>query len=550
MINEKVDSLDFDKRWKEEFQIKSKIIDLINRIGAVSIKEYDPLKVTFQDDFVLFPYAIERIKYIIDYLENKNIDIINYASCTAFFCLFLGANDFKLNNIDRKIKYFEEIVNFLETRKESEIFNDLQQPDDLLILYENLFQEGFYANIALVIFNLEMDSIIEFTVKLIQKFYNVDIDFEFNQLRSLSALNALSDLYRIFVDEKGEGQNENYTHLKIENGHLAFSSFTNDEILKDINSINFEITEEKKTEKKIRKKKKKNKKKKTNILNNQENKTNIENNIIINNDNMDLKEESKDKNSIEDINKDNIIKNLNCKINELEKDKNELTKKNKKYLEIIRDKGNKIKKLNEEINLLSSKINKINSERNKIKENLDKYKKMNNDMTNEISKLKSDLVLIKIRDGLKQFINFIYKSCELSGETIYEEKISHINNYFDEKFRYIKNKSFLKKTKNILFNIYKKLKSGNELAHDVNLDMPIIEQIKSIIIIDKEKENEITIFDLIQELNSDQIIKELILNKKNYYNNYVLMLEKEARILSNVQKIEQKIEQNFFQNQK
>ena len=550
MINEKVDSLDFDKRWKEEFQIKSKIIDLINRIGAVSIKEYDPLKVTFQDDFVLFPYAIERIKYIIDYLENKNIDIINYASCTAFFCLFLGANDFKLNNIDRKIKYFEEIVNFLETRKESEIFNDLQQPDDLLILYENLFQEGFYANIALVIFNLEMDSIIEFTVKLIQKFYNVDIDFEFNQLRSLSALNALSDLYRIFVDEKGEGQNENYTHLKIENGHLAFSSFTNDEILKDINSINFEITEEKKTEKKIRIKKKKNKKKKTNILNNQENKTNIENNIIINNDNMDLKEESKDKNSIEDINKDNIIKNLNCKINELEKDKNELTKKNKKYLEIIRDKGNKIKKLNEEINLLSSKINKINSERNKIKENLDKYKKMNNDMTNEISKLKSDLVLIKIRDGLKQFINFIYKSCELSGETIYEEKISHINNYFDEKFRYIKNKSFLKKTKNILFNIYKKLKSGNELAHDVNLDMPIIEQIKSIIIIDKEKENEITIFDLIQELNSDQIIKELILNKKNYYNNYVLMLEKEARILSNVQKIDQKIEQNFFQNQK
>ena len=550
MINEKVDSLDFDKRWKEEFQIKSKIIDLINRIGAVSIKEYDPLKVTFQDDFVLFPYAIERIKYIIDYLENKNIDIINYASCTAFFCLFLGANDFKLNNIDRKIKYFEEIVNFLETRKESEIFNDLQQPDDLLILYENLFQEGFYANIALVIFNLEMDSIIEFTVKLIQKFYNVDIDFEFNQLRSLSALDALSDLYRIFVDEKGEGQNENYTHLKIENGHLAFSSFTNDEILKDINSINFEITEEKKTEKNIRKKKKKNKKKKTNILNNQENKTNIENNIIINNDNMDLKEESKDKNSIEDINKDNIIKNLNCKINELEKDKNELKKKNKKYLEIIRDKGNKIKKLNEEINLLSSKINKINSERNKIKENLDKYKKMNNDMTNEISKLKSDLVLIKIRDGLKQFINFIYKSCELSGETIYEEKISHINNYFDEKFRYIKNKSFLKKTKNILFNIYKKLKSGNELAHDVNLDMPIIEQIKSIIIIDKEKENEITIFDLIQELNSDQIIKELILNKKNYYNNYVLMLEKEARILSNVQKIDQKIEQNFFQNQK
>lgn len=377
MINEKVDSLDFDKRWKEEFQIKSKIIDLINRIGAVSIKEYDPLKVTFQDDFVLFPYAIERIKYIIDYLENKNIDIINYASCTAFFCLFLGANDFKLNNIDRKIKYFEEIVNFLETRKESEIFNDLQQPDDLLILYENLFQEGFYANIALVIFNLEMDSIIEFTVKLIQKFYNVDIDFEFNQLRSLSALDALSDLYRIFVDEKGEGQNENYTHLKIENGHLAFSSFTNDEILKDINSINFEITEEKKTEKNIRKKKKKNKKKKTNILNNQENKTNIENNIIINNDNMDLKEESKDKNSIEDINKDNIIKNLNCKINELEKDKNELKKKNKKYLEIIRDKGNKIKKLNEEINLLSSKINKINSERNKIKENLDKYKKMN-----------------------------------------------------------------------------------------------------------------------------------------------------------------------------
>ena len=88
------------------------------------------------------------------------------------------------------------------------------------------------------------------------------------------------------------------------------------------------------------------------------------------------------------------------------------------------------------------------------------------------------------------------------------------------------------------------------MAHDVNLDMPIIEQIKSIIIIDKEKENEITIFDLIQELNSDQIIKELILNKKNYYNNYVLMLEKEARILSNVQKIDQKIEQNFFQNQK
>ena len=204
-------------------------------------------------------------------------------SCVAFSCLFLGSNDFKLNVPDKKIIYFEEIINFLKTRKVSNIFYDLQQPYDLLMLYKNLFKEDFYANIALVIFNFETNSIIEFTIKLIQKYYNVIIDFDLNQLKSLSASTSIVDLYKIFVDINGNGQNENLIYLKIENEHIVYLLFTNKEIIEDINSvcsskINEKIKINKNTQKnkKKKKKKKKNKTKSNNII--EEDEKVIENN--------------------------------------------------------------------------------------------------------------------------------------------------------------------------------------------------------------------------------------------------------------------------------
>ena len=98
-------------------------------------------------------------------------------------------------------------------------------------------------------------------------------------------------------------------------------------------------------------------------------------------------------------------------------------------------------------------------------------------------------------------------------------------------------KPFLKQTKNILYQIYKKIKLGNELAHNLNINISVIDQIKNIIIHEKEDTGLLTLLDFIKSSNGDETIKKLIKNRKDNFYNYENMIKNETKLLSTVPKI-------------
>ena len=112
-----------------------------------------------------------------------------------------------------------------------------------------------------------------------------------------------------------------------------------------------------------------------------------------------------------------------------------------------------------------------------------------------------------------------------------------INNYFNMNYSQNIDKPFLKQTKNILYQIYKKIKLGNELAHNLNINISVIEQIKNIIIHEKEDTGLLTLLDFIKSSNGDETIKKLIKNRKDNFYNYENMIKNETKLLSTVPKI-------------
>ena len=82
------------------------------------------------------------------------------------------------------------------------------------------------------------------------------------------------------------------------------------------------------------------------------------------------------------------------------------------------------------------------------------------------------------------------------------------------------------------WHINYKLSKGNFLAHDIDLNKPIIEQIFQKI---QSKNNENYYDDLISRLKAskaEKILKQLIVNRKKYYYSEKLVEEGDPKILS------------------
>ena len=116
----------------------------------------------------------------------------------------------------------------------------------------------------------------------------------------------------------------------------------------------------------------------------------------------------------------------------------------------------------------------------------------------------------------------------------YEDKIYAIYDTLDFKFNSdLYDQSLIKKIKATLFIVYKKLDSGNSLAHNINLDRSIIDQVFETI---RTKSNENYLNELIswfKKGNGDQFMKELIMNRKEKRNHYFDLIEIENKMFSN-----------------
>ena len=594
-----------DNIWKQEFKPKAKIFELLNHLGKIIIKDYNPIIVRKEEEKLLTKYAKERLGFIIEGIDNNNIKIKAYSICYAFSCLFLGKKEFKMENSEMKFKYFDAILNDLENKKEFVEYENLELPDDIVIFCESIFKEPLCFKIAAVIFTLEMNSIKEYLIKLIQKSFDVILDFNYDDLDLLEVDVVTQDLLKIFLNKKMEAKETNYIHLKIENKHILEYSYSIDEINECIISLdanNNKVKSNKVPKKKENKKKGSKKKNELNQLKNlikeenreQEQKKTKDINIHIKGEqtNQDKKPQIKidkllGKTKINNIktNKeqnlqtpneqpflqiktiiiekqlDFIIKNknvnfvakeeeidnksfkfeeMNQKIKSLEKKLKEVEIRNEKYKKDFIELKNKYNIKEEENKKYFSKIKELQKENKNLKYFFEqKFNKLNKDLINfenNANKLESELKLIEMREPFKIFIDYIYFTCGFTDSNSYEYKMNLIHDYLNSNLSKVNKGSTRKKLKYLIYLIYKNLKMGNELAHKFDVRLSIIEQIFSNIFPKEFHEFEI-IKDIIQKNGGDDVMKAMILNRKNNYYNLDIMKKNEKIILSKVKDI-------------
>ena len=112
------------QKLENEYQDKCRIISLLNRFGKEVIIDYTPLEVNLNDVEIMNEIVEKELDYIKEVIEfnngNKDIGII---ICYSFKALFIGAKDFKMDNLNKRIEYFKIILTYSETKDYSKIKN-------------------------------------------------------------------------------------------------------------------------------------------------------------------------------------------------------------------------------------------------------------------------------------------------------------------------------------------------------------------------------------------------------------------------------------------
>ena len=113
---------EYQEKFKKELEEKSKILELLERIGKFSIRKFKPLDTTKYTLDCLFDITKKELNYIIEILEytysNKSLGIF---LAIVFKQLFIGENDFKTELLDGKISDLSGIIECIEQKNESNI---------------------------------------------------------------------------------------------------------------------------------------------------------------------------------------------------------------------------------------------------------------------------------------------------------------------------------------------------------------------------------------------------------------------------------------------
>ena len=568
------------EKWQEEFQDKSKIISLLNTFGNTVNKNCKPLEYSKEDDFVLFKLAKERLRYIQDFSEDNSENSIEHLSCFAFRALFFGTDDFKLENVDEHIKQFQVIIDCLskiENKDQTNLLNSLIDKIDekykgnVLSLFKELFPKNFFIFIGLLILTNESNLFLEVLFRQIQNSFDVKYDFEYEDISKLPLEQAINDLCEIMINSE-----KNLIHLKLDEGHFQSYSFNNDEILEVLDSLNDEQKEKKDRIKSIIEKKKKKvtskgKKKSLNKINeklpsqnvekgersiNEKNNNVIELNLYINNENSNIncerqiviqKEDDKQEQKEDDKQKKQEDDEQSI-MNEMKKIKNKLKNmemsisNNEQKIKSLEESNQKLEESNQKLVESNQKLEKSNKKleksNQKLKKNIEQLKLASTNFSNKVDKLESQLDTIKMRDGIKAFIDYIFASLKLAAKIGYESKIYMIYITLDKKSKDY-NQHLIKNIKFILYTVLKKLNIGNEFAHNVDLNSSIVDQMFELI---KDNDNEEKLKETkieFQKTNMDRVIKKLIQVRKENYNKPIEVRENEEKnVLSEVKDLD------------
>ena len=225
------------QQLEEEFKKKSMVIELLNKFGEVIVKNYVPLQYSIDDIHVLFNYADERLRYLRQYCELNNLENSSkHLACLAFKALFLNFDDFKLDDLEKKIQIFKVIIDCfkgISNQKESVFLNELMEDscnENLIILFNQLFKRDFSFFIALVILKYHPNLFNEFMIRKILTYSDIKIDFEYSELKIITVENLINDLFDIFGNDDKENKTT-FIHLTIEDMHLKTKDFSNEEII-------------------------------------------------------------------------------------------------------------------------------------------------------------------------------------------------------------------------------------------------------------------------------------------------------------------------------
>ena len=221
-------------------------------------------------------------------------------------------------------------------------------------------------------------------------------------------------------------------------------------------------------------------------------------------------------------------------MNEMKKIKNKL-----KNMEMsISNNEQKIKSLEESNQKLEKSNKKLEKSNQKLKKNIEQLKLASTNFSNKVDKLESQLDTIKMRDGIKAFIDYIFASLKLAAKIGYESKIYMIYITLNKKSKDY-NQHLIKNIKFILYTVFKKLNIGNEFAHNVDLNSSIVDQMFELI---KDNDNEEKLKETkieFQKTNMDRVIKKLIQVRKENYNKPIEVRESEEKnVLSEVKDLD------------
>ena len=572
------------KELEENFIKVKKIVDILNEYGNFCLKDsYKTLGFTKDDISVSFNYINIQYNYIKISLEEDYRYTFEHLSIFAFKELFLDDKKLKLEDLEFKILCFQIILfNLKENKhpKEQEVLKQLNKKNFQVFfkLISQGFGLGFLGFVALVILNnitSSLNNFFEFFFTILKGFFTFSVNFDINIFKLSSLSNVLNDFTQIFESE----HDTNYFHLILDKDNHIVKQLSSPDELNDLFSTN----ESKK--KSFKKKKKKNIKKeynkaeynKTGIKSEmneykefntkkeeekmaqdndekKEIKTELNQNILSTNNEFNIIEHKKEEEIQQNKNEGKELKGEERKEGKVKIEKED---KNNKYLEEINKligriklleedakiRNNKIEKLEEDAKIKNNKIEKLeedaeikNNKIEKLEEDAEIMKKSNRKRRDiiienqlKIAKIENDLDIIKSRNAIKAFIDYCYKGMNLTMSNSYESKIKCIIS----KISHLKNNTLYDTNSielliQILKTILIRLKDGNKMAHLLDKYTPILEQI--IKMIDDNKNDYTPIKKRLEEIGTSKILKKIILNREENYNDRSKM-EKEEKII-------------------
>ena len=197
--------------------------------------------------------------------------------------------------------------------------------------------------------------------------------------------------------------------------------------------------------------------------------------------------------------------------------------------------------INKKFELMKMEMTQLRKEFSEYKEKserkIDSLQKKIKENDIKITRISADLNLIKLRRAFKVFINYLYIGLGLKGDIAYEEKIKDIiellKTFNTEKY----DKKLVDSAIDFMNELAGKIDSGNYLAHHLDLDISVLNQIFEYI--DKEQKYDDFKLKLKDEGNGDNILKKLIQNRENNFLNHEKLKREEKKINSTISDLRQ-----------